>query len=391
MEVLQEVKTLQLKKMERSSYKIIITKELEKKIRFVCSKVSKVEWSGVLFYTHEGEFDDGSLVITAQDMIVLDIGNGASTEFKCSNPDVITYMVDNDLLDCDNALIHSHNDMATFFSSQDQAMLVQEGTDRNVFVSLIVNNAGTYTAGITRKIASKIVEEKCYKTFGNKEICKPVESYDTQYIEWYNLEIIKEEDTPEFPELQDRLLQIAEHKKALEEERRKAYNPYPYIVSKENKDTSKNQLSLFAGSDDDIDSPIVENPIDENHPIEPNEDGIEFDESIIENCICKILTGDINADSSVTKLTIAKTNSNLLYQRTFPKFDDFKYFAEGFLDIIVQTWAESAVIITDKNVDMDNFDVYSIFASYLNAALEYYTDSENSYALYFTELLNNYL
>jgi hypothetical protein len=93
----------------------------------------------------------------------------------------------------------------------------------------------------------------------------------------------------------------------------------------------------------------------------------------------------------VTKLTIAKANSNLLYQRTFPKFDDFKYFAEGFLDIIVQTWAESAVIITDKNVDMDNFDVYSIFASYLNAALEYYTDSENSYALYFTELLNNYL
>lgn len=106
MEVLKETKTLQLKKMERSSYKIIITKELEKKIRFVCSKVSKVEWSGVLFYTHEGEFDDGSLVITAQDMIVLDIGNGTSTEFKCSDPDVITYMVDNDLLDCDMGLIH---------------------------------------------------------------------------------------------------------------------------------------------------------------------------------------------------------------------------------------------------------------------------------------------
>lgn len=386
MEVLQEVKTLQLKKMERSSYKIIITKELEKKIRFVCSKVSKVEWSGVLFYTHEGEFDDGSLVITAQDMIVLDIGNGTSTEFKCSDPDVITYMVDNDLLDCDNALIHSHNDMASFFSSQDQAMLVQEGTDRNVFVSLIVNNAGTYTAGITRKITSKIVEEKCYRTFGNKEICQPVESYDTQYIEWYNLEIIKEEDTPEFPKLQDRLLQIAEHKKALEEER--IYNSKPHFLAPAN---PKNQLSLFAGSDDDIDTSIVENPIDENHPIEPNEDGIEFDKSIIENCIVKILTGDINADSSVTKLTIAKANSNLLYQRTFPKFDDFKYFAEGFLDIIVQTWAESAVIITDENVDMDNFDVYSVFASYLNAALEYYTDSENPYALYFTELLNNYL
>lgn len=276
-------------------------------------------------------------------------------------------------------------------SGQDQAMLVQEGTDRNIFVSLIVNNAGTYTAGITRKIASKIVEEKCYRTFGNKEICKPVESYNTQYIEWYDLEVIKEEDTPEFPELQDRLLQIAEHKKALEEdERRKAYSSYPYIISKVDNDIPKSQLSLFAESDD-IDVPIVHNPIDESHPIEPNEDGVEFDENIIENCIVKILTGDINADNNVTKLTIAKANSNLLYQRTFPKFDDFKYFAEGFLDIIIQTWAELAVIITDENIDMEGFDVYSVFASYLTTVLDTYTDSENPYTLYFTELLNNYL
>lgn len=287
--------------------------------------------------------------------------------------------------------IKSHNEMATFMSGQDQAMLVQEGTDRNIFVSLIVNNAGTYTAGITRKIASKIVEEKCYRTFGNKEICKPVESYNTQYIEWYDLEVIKEEDTPEFPELQDRLLQIAEHKKALEEdERRKAYSSYPYIISKVDNDIPKSQLSLFAESDD-IDVPIVHNPIDESHPIEPNEDGVEFDENIIENCIVKILTGDINADNNVTKLTIAKANSNLLYQRTFPKFDDFKYFAEGFLDIIIQTWAELAVIITDENIDMEGFDVYSVFASYLTTVLDTYTDSENPYTLYFTELLNNYL
>ena len=391
MEALQEVKTLQLKKMERSSYKMIITKELEKKIRFVCSKVSKVEWSGVLFYTHEGEFDNGSLTIIAKDMIVLDIGDSTSTEFKCSDPDVITYMVDNDLLDCNTGLIHSHCTFETFMSGQDQDMLVQEGTDRNVFVSLIVNNAGTYTAGITRKVASKIVEEKCYRTFGNKEICKPVESYDTQYIEWYNLDITKEEDTSEFPELQDRLLQIAEHKKALEEEKRKTYSQYPYISPHRSNDISKNQLSLFVGSDDDINTPIVQNPIDENHPIEPSEDGVEFDENVINNCIVKLLVGDINADSSIIKLDTAQANSNLLYQKTFSKFDDFKYFAEGFLDIIVQTWAESAIIITDENVDMDNLDVYSIFASYLSTTLENYTDSDNPYTLYFIELLNNYL
>ena len=278
----------------------------------------------------------------------------------------------------------------TFFSGQDQAMLVQEGTDRNVFVSLIVNNAGTYTAGITRKIASKIVEEKCYKTFGNKEICKPVESYDTQYIEWYNLNITKEEDTPEFPELQDRLLQIAEHKKALEEEKKKSYSQYSYLPPFNN-NTPQNQLSLFTGSDDDIDIPIIQNPINESNPIEPSEDGIEFIDDIINDCIVKILTGDINAESNITRLTVAKANSNLLYQRTFSKFDDFKYFAEGFLDIIIQTWANQAVFVTDESLHEDDFDIYSVFASYLSGALESYTDSENSYALYFIELLNNYL
>lgn len=104
--------TLQLKKNEQSSYKIVITKEMERKIRFICQKVSQVEWSGVMYYTHTGNFEDGSLTIIAKDLIVLDIGTGGATEFRCSNPDVCTYMIENDLLDCDMGLIHSHNNMA---------------------------------------------------------------------------------------------------------------------------------------------------------------------------------------------------------------------------------------------------------------------------------------
>ena len=191
-----------LKKNEQSSYKMIITKELERKIRFICSKIHNIEWSGVLFYTHEGEFEDNSLVIKAVDLVVLDIGDATTTHFQCSNPDVITYMVDNDLLDCDMALIHSHHAMSTFMSSTDLNTLLQEGTDRNIFVSLIVNNEGNYTAGITRRIFSKIAEEKCYKTFNDREICKPEEHYETQYVEWFNLDIEKEEDySNPFPEI----------------------------------------------------------------------------------------------------------------------------------------------------------------------------------------------
>lgn len=42
--------------------------------------------------------------------------------------------------------------MPTFFSGTDLATLRTEGFDRNCFVSLIVNNAGEYSAAITRKV-----------------------------------------------------------------------------------------------------------------------------------------------------------------------------------------------------------------------------------------------
>ena len=43
----------------------------------------------------------------------------------------------------------------TFFSGTDKATLQSEGSDMNHFVSLIVNNAGKYTAGVTRKVKLK--------------------------------------------------------------------------------------------------------------------------------------------------------------------------------------------------------------------------------------------
>jgi hypothetical protein len=66
---------------------------------------------------------------------------------------VAAYIAENiELFDCDVQLIHSHNNMSCFFSGQDQATLREEGNDRNCFVSLIVNNEGTYCAAVTRKL-----------------------------------------------------------------------------------------------------------------------------------------------------------------------------------------------------------------------------------------------
>ena len=52
--------------------------------------------------------------------------------------------------------------MATFFSGTDTDTLREEGNKRNHFVSLIVNNAGTYTAGITRKVdIERTISDTC--------------------------------------------------------------------------------------------------------------------------------------------------------------------------------------------------------------------------------------
>ena len=89
-----------------NSYKMIIPQEVENKIRYACQLVSNIEWSGILFYTYEGSFDDNSLVIRCKDIYVMDIGNSTYTEFDMS-PEVISYMAENpQLLDYQLALVH---------------------------------------------------------------------------------------------------------------------------------------------------------------------------------------------------------------------------------------------------------------------------------------------
>lgn len=51
--------------------------------------------------------------------------------------------------------ITSHHMMKTTPSGTDIQTLREEGNERNCFVSLIVNNEGTYYAAITRKVQTK--------------------------------------------------------------------------------------------------------------------------------------------------------------------------------------------------------------------------------------------
>lgn len=115
------------------------------------------EWSGALFYKVEGNFDTPVFKIICQDVLIMDIGQGAHTQFDTERL-IADYMADKpELLDCYNGLIHSHHMMGAFFSGEDTGTLHQEGINRNNFVSLVVDTRGTYVAAITRRVEAKTV------------------------------------------------------------------------------------------------------------------------------------------------------------------------------------------------------------------------------------------
>lgn len=206
-----------------SIYKLIVPENVEEKIRYLLRKFPSTEWSGVLFVTHEGSFEDNDLVITCKDIYPMDLGNATFTEFTM-NEDVAAYMSENiELFDCDLQLIHSHHQMSTQPSGTDLNTLKEEGNERNCFVSLIVNNAGKYYAAITRKIQTKseVTVKKLgtsYEFFGdgskevehdNTETTKVIEK---EVIEYFDLEVERHEVPNTLEYLDARFDEIAKKK-----------------------------------------------------------------------------------------------------------------------------------------------------------------------------------
>lgn len=185
----------------KKEYELYISKEVHRKIKEWCYISPDTEWSGTLFYKPEGSFEDDSLKITIIDFLVSDVGTSTYTEYDVK-PEVINYMIENNLLDYKMGLIHSHNKMSTFFSGTDINTLKEEGNNISHFVSLIVNNSGPYCARITRKVTEKIKGKLniTYSTFNDAIASFNKDSVDTvkTYIESFNLHINIEEDEKDY-------------------------------------------------------------------------------------------------------------------------------------------------------------------------------------------------
>ena len=401
-EVKQPTKVISLvQKSGTYNYKLIIPAEVERKIRFACQKVWSTEWSGTLFFTHEGSFENNDLVIRCVDIYIMDIGTQAYTEFDM-NPDVIAYMCENsELLDCQMGLIHSHNNMSTFFSGTDTATLKEEGMDRNNFVSLIVNNAGTYTAAITRRIKSKQVKESVsYEFFGNGEkhdTKEYVSSVDE--IEWFYLKIEKEGENYSFPDMAARLEEIKQAKAEKAEKAKKAQTP---VYQGGYKPVIANSYGTKAGpanlvKKEDNKPKVVQPTLFDNVDDLPFEDGYEipygqvtFDKATIKSLVFQLITGSIII-SSDSKIDLAKWAKSMpaLYERRFGKgkagMSNFKIWAETYTEYL--TW-----YITDEKLEELGFDETEICAICAHDMIEELTKlPENDYIKGYIDALQKYL
>lgn len=175
------------------SYNLVIPDEVEFKIRQWCMLNPSTEWSGTLFYTISGSFETKNIEFTVRDFFVMDIGSAGFTNYK-ETPEICSYMMENDLLDCKTGLIHSHNNMKAFFSGTDASTLVEEGDQTIHFLSLVVNNEGTYVARVTRRVVEEIegVRHIKYTTYDGKEISatENVKTGMREFIQYIDLNIV---------------------------------------------------------------------------------------------------------------------------------------------------------------------------------------------------------
>ena len=380
------------------NYKLIIPAEVERKIRFACQKVWNTEWSGTLFFTHEGSFENNDLVIRCVDIYIMDIGTQAYTEFDM-NPDVIAYMTEHsELLDCQMGLIHSHNNMSTFFSGTDTATLKEEGRDRNNFVSLIVNNAGTYTAAITRRVKSKQVKESVsYEFFGDGEKHDTKEYVSSaDEIEWFYLKIENENEAFSFPDMAARLEEIKQAKAE------KAKKVQTHVYQGGYKPVITNSYSTKAGPANlikkEVSKPNVVQPtlfdhmddfqFDDNYSLPYGQ--ATFDKVTLKSLVLQLITGSIII-SNDSKIDITKWAKSMpaLYEKRFGKGEEgmknFKIWADTYAEYL--TW-----YVTDEKLEELGFDETEICAICAHDMIEELTKlPENDYIKGYIDALQKYL
>lgn len=384
------------------SFNLEISKDLKNKIELTCKHIWKDEWSGVLFFTHEGSFEEKNLKIRAIDMLVMDIGSSAFTDFELT-PEIAGYIVDNpELLDAQMGLIHSHNNMETFFSTTDINTLKSEGQDRNHFVSLIVNNQGTYTAAITRtiKTINKGQSIMQYNSFDDMLYSSSRElEEESSYIEYYMLNVGFEDFEDSYTELKERLNFLQETKKQKFTAPTTYTNPiyqgnsvsYADIPSNKNFPQVNNK---WWEENDKLDSKIsykyskYKNKYKDIDVEENTSFNLEVNPTIVKNVVAQLITcSAIILDASKIDLDKWVNSMTSLYTKRFGYGEEglkqFTLFAESFVEFLIYNIKDYKL---EKTADSE--EIVMAYAASIIRALEDFED--NKYLSVYIDALNSY-
>lgn len=163
--------------------KLIISKELGDTIDILHNTIGAKEWSGVLFYQLKSgnikELKD--LVFEGKYVYPMDIGTTAATSFEYSGELMDVFEIYPEAMDCCNGLIHSHHQMASFFSQTDMKELETNSGAYNFYISLVVNFAKTPVCKIGFPVESTVVSsmlDEHGKKFNHTKSIKSIEIFD---------------------------------------------------------------------------------------------------------------------------------------------------------------------------------------------------------------------
>ena len=146
------------------------------KIQYLCRISPDKEWSGILLWESDMK-DFPNMNIVLKDIIIMNIGSAASTEFKyndngqdfyidyiMNNPDAKKYRI---------GQIHSHCNMKVFFSSVDLSDMTDTVESRDFYLSVVVNNGGEFTAKLATACVTNFslvhLKEQIYDTTNDKD------------------------------------------------------------------------------------------------------------------------------------------------------------------------------------------------------------------------------
>lgn len=152
--------------------KIVLDEEIINVIDNLHSAIGSTEWSGILFYklTKGNLFQMKDLEFTVDFIFPMNIGSHTYTEFEYSGKVMDAYDINENLINSNSGMVHTHHNMQAFFSNTDSDELLSNATNFNYYLSLIVSFDRKYKCKVAFPSKTKVLYNSSIKGTDGKLI-----------------------------------------------------------------------------------------------------------------------------------------------------------------------------------------------------------------------------